>query len=64
MRRNAENGTRTRQGDYAFLGLCEQLGARVTRNADSTVIEGPRTLDAAFDATVVLAMRVAGRERR
>jgi 3-phosphoshikimate 1-carboxyvinyltransferase len=45
-------GTRTRQGDYAFFGLCEQLGARVTRNADSTVIEGPRTLDAAFDAPV------------
>ncbi|HTU65507.1 MAG TPA: 3-phosphoshikimate 1-carboxyvinyltransferase [Steroidobacteraceae bacterium] len=45
-------GTRTRQGDYAFLGLCEQLGARVTRNADSTVIEGPRTLDAAFAAPV------------
>jgi 3-phosphoshikimate 1-carboxyvinyltransferase len=45
-------GTRTRQGDYAFFGLCEQLGARVTRNADSTVIEGPRTLDAAFGAPV------------
>jgi 3-phosphoshikimate 1-carboxyvinyltransferase len=45
-------GTRTRQGDYAFFGLCERLGARVTRNADSTVIEGPRTLDAAFDAPV------------
>jgi 3-phosphoshikimate 1-carboxyvinyltransferase len=45
-------GTRTRQGDYAFFGLCEQLGARVTRNADSTVIEGPRMLDAAFDAPV------------
>jgi 3-phosphoshikimate 1-carboxyvinyltransferase len=42
-------GTRTRQGDYAFFGLCEQLGARVTRNADSTVIEGPRALDAAFE---------------
>jgi 3-phosphoshikimate 1-carboxyvinyltransferase len=45
-------GTRTRQGDYAFFGLCERLGASVTRNADSTVIEGPRTLDAAFDAPV------------
>jgi 3-phosphoshikimate 1-carboxyvinyltransferase len=45
-------GTRTRQGDYAFFGLCEQLGARVTRNADSTVIEGPRTLGAAFEEPV------------
>jgi 3-phosphoshikimate 1-carboxyvinyltransferase len=45
-------GTRTRQGDYAFFGLCEQLGARVTRNADSTVIEGPDTLDAAFESPV------------
>ena len=45
-------GTRTRQGDYAFFGLCEQLGARVTRNADSTVIEGPPALEAAFAAPV------------
>jgi 3-phosphoshikimate 1-carboxyvinyltransferase len=45
-------GTRTRQGDYAFFGLCEQLGAHVTRNADSTVIQGPGTLDAAFGAPV------------
>jgi 3-phosphoshikimate 1-carboxyvinyltransferase len=45
-------GTRTRQGDYAFFGLCEQLGARVTRNADSTVIEGPRVLDAALATPV------------
>jgi 3-phosphoshikimate 1-carboxyvinyltransferase len=45
-------GARTRQGDYAFFALCETLGARVTRGAGSTVIEGPRTLDAAFDAPV------------
>jgi len=45
-------GTRTRQGDYAFFGLCEQLGAHVIRNADSTVIEGPVKLDAAFDSPV------------
>jgi 3-phosphoshikimate 1-carboxyvinyltransferase len=45
-------GTRTRQGDYAFFGLCEQLGASVQRNADSTVIEGPRALAAAFDDAV------------
>jgi 3-phosphoshikimate 1-carboxyvinyltransferase len=45
-------GTRTRQGDYGFFALCEKLGARVTRNADSTVIEGPRSLDAVFDGDV------------
>ena len=45
-------GTRTRQGDYAFFGLCEKLGATVQRNADSTVIEGPRALDAVFDGDV------------
>jgi 3-phosphoshikimate 1-carboxyvinyltransferase len=45
-------GTRTRQGDYGFFTLCEKIGASVTRNADSTVIEGPRTLDAAFDGEV------------
>jgi len=45
-------GTRTRQGDYAFFGLCEKLGARVQRGAGRTVIDGPRTLDAAFDGDV------------
>ncbi|HEX6396223.1 MAG TPA: 3-phosphoshikimate 1-carboxyvinyltransferase, partial [Steroidobacteraceae bacterium] len=45
-------GARTRQGDYAFFGLCEQLGARVTRGISDTVIEGPRRLDAAFDGPV------------
>jgi 3-phosphoshikimate 1-carboxyvinyltransferase len=45
-------GTRTRQGDYAFFGLCEKLGATVQRNADSTVIEGPRTLDNTFAGDV------------
>ena len=31
---HAQNlGTRTRQGDYAFFGLCEKLGARVERAA-------------------------------
>lgn len=34
-------GNRTRQGDYAFLEVCERLGARVNRNADSTEIIGP-----------------------
>lgn len=45
-------GTRTRQGDYAFFSLCEQLGARVTRGPSDTVIEGPGRLDAAFDGPV------------
>jgi 3-phosphoshikimate 1-carboxyvinyltransferase len=45
-------GSRTRQGDYAFFGLCEQLGARVTRGAAHTVIEGPARLEAAFAAPV------------
>jgi 3-phosphoshikimate 1-carboxyvinyltransferase len=48
-------GTRTRQGDYAFFGLCEKLGATVQRSPDSTVIEGPRTLNAGFDAPVDMA---------
>jgi len=45
-------GLRTRQGDYAFFGLCEQLGARVTRSAANTLIEGPRNLEATFDGPV------------
>ena len=45
-------GEVTRQGDYAFFELCEQLGARVTRNAAHTTITGPRKLAAAFDNAV------------
>jgi 3-phosphoshikimate 1-carboxyvinyltransferase len=45
-------GARTRQGDYAFFGLCERLGARVTRSAAHTLIEGPRGLEATFDGAV------------
>jgi len=45
-------GSNTRQGDYAFFGLCEKLGARVERSAARTVIEGPRHLDASFDGPV------------
>jgi 3-phosphoshikimate 1-carboxyvinyltransferase len=37
-------GTATRQGDYAFFGLCEQLGARVRRSEHSTEIQGPTSL--------------------
>ena len=45
-------GTGTRQGDYAFFGLCEQLGARVERTTACTIIEGPRVLAGGFDADV------------
>jgi 3-phosphoshikimate 1-carboxyvinyltransferase len=50
-------GSRTRQGDYAFLALCERLGARVTRSASETVVEGPQSrqdgrVDASFDGAV------------
>jgi 3-phosphoshikimate 1-carboxyvinyltransferase len=42
----------TRQGDYAFLELCQRLGAQVLRGGDKTIIEGPRSLDAAFEGAV------------
>jgi len=45
-------GANTRQGDYAFFGLCEKLGARVERSTARTVIEGPRRLDAGFDSAI------------
>ena len=45
-------GNGTRQGDYGFFTLCEQLGARVVRTAAKTRIEGPRELAAIFDAPV------------
>jgi 3-phosphoshikimate 1-carboxyvinyltransferase len=48
-------GSRTRQGDYAFFGLCEQLGARVEKHADRTVIEGPRSMSRAFAGDVDMA---------
>ena len=34
-------GDSTRQGDYAFLGLCERMGAAVSRAADRVTIKGP-----------------------
>jgi 3-phosphoshikimate 1-carboxyvinyltransferase len=45
-------GAGTRQGDYAFFGLCEQLGARVERSAGHTIIEGPHELAGGFDGAV------------
>jgi len=45
-------GANTRQGDYGFFGLCEKLGARVQRSTASTVIEGPRVLNAGFEGAV------------
>jgi 5-enolpyruvylshikimate-3-phosphate synthase len=45
----ANLGTRTRQGDYAFFGCASSSARRSRATSDSTVIEGPRRLDAAFD---------------
>jgi 3-phosphoshikimate 1-carboxyvinyltransferase len=49
-------GTHTRQGDYGFFALCEQLGACVERSGNSTVIEGPARLDVAFDKPVDMTL--------
>jgi 3-phosphoshikimate 1-carboxyvinyltransferase len=35
-------GESTRQGDYAFFGVCEALGATVRRSAHETEIVGPK----------------------
>jgi 3-phosphoshikimate 1-carboxyvinyltransferase len=48
----ANLGSATRQGDYAFLALCEQLGAIVRRSSGRTVIEGPRQMAAGFEGPV------------
>jgi 3-phosphoshikimate 1-carboxyvinyltransferase len=45
-------GTATRQGDYAFLGLCEQLGASVRRSEHHTEIVGPAGGLATFSRAV------------
>jgi 3-phosphoshikimate 1-carboxyvinyltransferase len=45
-------GSGTRQGDYAFLALCERLGARVDRSPGRTHIRGPASLTAGFDGAV------------
>jgi 3-phosphoshikimate 1-carboxyvinyltransferase len=45
-------GSATRQGDYAFFELCEQLGATVRRSAGRTDIQGPRQLARNFDGPV------------
>jgi 3-phosphoshikimate 1-carboxyvinyltransferase len=45
-------GSGTRQGDYGFFALCEQLGARVERGASTTLIEGPRELARSFNGPV------------
>lgn len=39
-------GSDTSQGDYGFLGLCERLGAQVTRGSRATTVRGPRALSA------------------
>jgi 3-phosphoshikimate 1-carboxyvinyltransferase len=45
-------GTSTRQGDYAFFGLCEQLGAKVKRFERRTEIFGPQSGLRPFSAPV------------
>lgn len=37
-------GDSTVQGDYAFMGLCERLGATVRRESDRVCVQGPSTL--------------------
>ncbi len=39
-------GNSTRQGDYAFLGLCERIGARVSRSESRVTVAGPSALGA------------------
>ncbi len=48
-------GDSTVQGDYQFLSVMEQLGARVERNPNQTHIEGPSRLSAieAIDMTTM-----------
>ncbi len=37
-------GADSKQGDYGFLSIMEQLGATVTREADATLIRGPEQI--------------------
>ena len=37
-------GETTVQGDYAFMGLCERLGATIQREPDRVRIQGPKAL--------------------
>ena len=46
-------GDSTRQGDYAFLGLCERMGAKVSRRADRVTIKGPASPKPVGDADMV-----------
>ena len=46
-------GDSTRQGDYAFLGLCERMGAEVSRAADRVTIKGPASPKPVGDADMV-----------
>ena len=53
--RSAISAARTRQGDYAFFALCEQLGARVTRSRREhhhrRAARARRSFDGAVDMT-------------
>ena len=46
-------GDSTRQGDYAFLGLCERMGAEVSRAEDQVTIKGPASPRPVGDADMV-----------
>lgn len=46
-------GDDTRQGDYAFLTLCERMGARVARGANEVTIEGPSVLQGLGEVDMV-----------
>ncbi|MYA16664.1 MAG: 3-phosphoshikimate 1-carboxyvinyltransferase [Gammaproteobacteria bacterium] len=46
-------GNSTRQGDYAFLDLCERMGAEVSRTADQVTIKGPASPRPVGDADMV-----------
>ena len=46
-------GDSTRQGDYAFLDLCEQMGAEVSRADDRVTIKGPASPRPFGDADMV-----------
>jgi 3-phosphoshikimate 1-carboxyvinyltransferase len=49
-------GSSTRQGDYGFFALCEQLGARVERTRETTKIWGPPGPLGRFFAPVDMAL--------
>ncbi|MCE2425764.1 MAG: hypothetical protein J4F45_11830 [Pseudomonadales bacterium] len=49
----ANLGEATRQGDYAFLALCERIGATVDRSDSRVTIEGPHRLRALGEVDMI-----------